>query len=484
MTPALMTSPSPGAQLTGANSLDVVSSAYGAPMGSGCGLNGVGDHVNSLTSVGGASSPLSPTSSMMQRMRASSGSGSGVSTVNGSSSEKSYRRSYTHAKPPYSYISLITMAIQNSPQKMLTLSEIYQFIMDLFPFYRQNQQRWQNSIRHSLSFNDCFLKIPRTPDKPGKGSFWALHPESGNMFENGCYLRRQKRFKDDRKDVFRQGSKPDSNCSAGNASSTPPVSSSSVKTKKEKEVKKESLRSESTVTSTGRRSLQSREVNSSGVDSTSPPNFHSKAVTKQETPGVLNGHHHHFSHQHTGDSLHTHLGHHHPHLTNHHHHHHNPHSQQQQHHHHQQHPIPGANQPNLISQHQHQLQHQQFLQQQQLQHQHQHPQSMECYPSSVFSAHFRHEPYYHPFSITNIMSIEGKLQSEKFGNYEFSSVTAPSPITSSSSQHYSTATPGTDTVYSSVPGYGGVSSLQSMEQSAYYQASEYTAASGNASVQI
>ena len=112
--------------------------------------------------------------------------------------DKAYRRSYTHAKPPYSYISLITMAIQNSPTKMLTLSEIYQFIMDLFPFYRQNQQRWQNSIRHSLSFNDCFVKVPRTPDKPGKGSFWALHPESGNMFENGCYLRRQKRFKCDK----------------------------------------------------------------------------------------------------------------------------------------------------------------------------------------------------------------------------------------------------------------------------------------------
>nr|AEL22915.1 fork head domain transcription factor [Nilaparvata lugens] len=118
--------------------------------------------------------------------------------------DKSYRRSYTHAKPPYSYISLITMAIQNSPTRMLTLSETYQFIMDLFPFYRQNQQRWQNSIRHSLSFNDCFVKVPRTPDKPGKGSFWTLHPESGNMFENGCYLRRQKRFKDEKKEAVRQ----------------------------------------------------------------------------------------------------------------------------------------------------------------------------------------------------------------------------------------------------------------------------------------
>lgn len=114
-----------------------------------------------------------------------------------------YRRSYTHAKPPYSYISLITMAIQNNTTRMLTLSEIYQFIMDLFPFYRQNQQRWQNSIRHSLSFNDCFVKVPRTPDKPGKGSFWTLHPDSGNMFENGCYLRRQKRFKDEKKEHSR-----------------------------------------------------------------------------------------------------------------------------------------------------------------------------------------------------------------------------------------------------------------------------------------
>lgn len=131
----------------------------------------------------------------------------GQSNINRSRDPKTYRRSYTHAKPPYSYISLITMAIQQSPSKMLTLAEIYQWIMDLFPFYRQNQQRWQNSIRHSLSFNDCFVKVPRSPDKPGKGSFWTLHPDSGNMFENGCYLRRQKRFKCDKKNMKDGGRK-------------------------------------------------------------------------------------------------------------------------------------------------------------------------------------------------------------------------------------------------------------------------------------
>ncbi|XP_007254520.4 forkhead box A sequence [Astyanax mexicanus] len=106
-----------------------------------------------------------------------------------------YRRTFSHSKPPYSYISLIYMAIQQSPTKKLTLNEIYDWIRQLFPYYRQNQQRWQNSIRHSLSFNDCFIRVPRSPESPGKGSFWTLHPDSGNMFENGCYMRRQKRFR-------------------------------------------------------------------------------------------------------------------------------------------------------------------------------------------------------------------------------------------------------------------------------------------------
>lgn len=106
-----------------------------------------------------------------------------------------FARRYSASKPPLSYISLITNAIKCSPDGMCTLNQIYQYIQDRYAYYRQNQQRWQNSIRHSLSFNDCFVKVPRSSDRPGKGSFWALHPESGNMFENGCYLRRQKRFK-------------------------------------------------------------------------------------------------------------------------------------------------------------------------------------------------------------------------------------------------------------------------------------------------
>ena len=105
------------------------------------------------------------------------------------------RESYGDQKPPYSYISLTAMALYHSPERMLPLSDIYKFIMDNFAYYRKNTQRWQNSLRHNLSFNDCFIKIPRRPDRPGKGAFWTLHPKAITMFENGSLLRRRKRFK-------------------------------------------------------------------------------------------------------------------------------------------------------------------------------------------------------------------------------------------------------------------------------------------------
>ncbi|XP_058463782.1 fork head domain-containing protein FD4-like [Malaya genurostris] len=105
------------------------------------------------------------------------------------------RESLGGQKPPFSYISLTAMAIWSSPEKMLCLNDIYKYITDRFPYYRNNTQRWQNSLRHNLSFNDCFIKVPRRPDRPGKGAYWTLHPKAFDMFQNGSLLRRRKRFK-------------------------------------------------------------------------------------------------------------------------------------------------------------------------------------------------------------------------------------------------------------------------------------------------
>lgn len=114
------------------------------------------------------------------------------------SAAKRKRSKAPPGKPPYSYVALITMAITSSPCRKMTLSEINKFIADNFPYYIKCPLKWRNAIRHNLTLNDCFVKLPRDPDDTTKAHSWTVDPASESMFEDGSFRRRRKRFKRER----------------------------------------------------------------------------------------------------------------------------------------------------------------------------------------------------------------------------------------------------------------------------------------------
>jgi len=92
-------------------------------------------------------------------------------------------------KPSQSYIGLIAMAILSSKERKLVLSDIYQWILDHYAYFRYRGPGWRNSIRHNLSLNDCFVKAGRSAN--GKGHYWAIHPANIEDFERGDFRRRR-----------------------------------------------------------------------------------------------------------------------------------------------------------------------------------------------------------------------------------------------------------------------------------------------------
>ncbi|XP_017474072.1 PREDICTED: putative GPI-anchored protein PB15E9.01c isoform X1 [Rhagoletis zephyria] len=83
---------------------------------------------------------------------------------------------HTHNKPPYSFSSLIFMAIEGSNEKALPVKEIYAWIMQHFPYFKTAPAGWKNSVRHNLSLNKSFVKVEKAPNM-GKGSLWRVEPQ-------------------------------------------------------------------------------------------------------------------------------------------------------------------------------------------------------------------------------------------------------------------------------------------------------------------
>ncbi|XP_058807492.1 forkhead box protein A2-like isoform X2 [Phymastichus coffea] len=143
---------------------------------------------------GGSSGVISSLAqTQMEPLLTSPASANNASPANQESARKPGTR--RQEKPPYSYIALIVMAIQSSPGKRLTLSEIYTYLQQHFPFFRGAYQGWKNSVRHNLSLNECFIKLPKGLGRPGKGHYWTIDPASEYMFEEGSFRRRPRGFR-------------------------------------------------------------------------------------------------------------------------------------------------------------------------------------------------------------------------------------------------------------------------------------------------
>jgi len=85
-----------------------------------------------------------------------------------------------YSKPKMSYAQLICEAILHSKDNQLTLSEIYAEIHRRHPYYLLENRNWQNSIRHNLTLNKCFVKVPRSSNE-GRGSYWTMEKGAENI---------------------------------------------------------------------------------------------------------------------------------------------------------------------------------------------------------------------------------------------------------------------------------------------------------------
>ncbi|XP_039275858.1 forkhead box protein O [Nilaparvata lugens] len=80
-----------------------------------------------------------------------------------------------------SYADLITQAIASAPDKRLTLSQIYEWMVQNVPYFKDkgdsnSSAGWKNSIRHNLSLHNRFMRVQN--EGTGKSSWWMINPDA------------------------------------------------------------------------------------------------------------------------------------------------------------------------------------------------------------------------------------------------------------------------------------------------------------------
>lgn len=234
------------------NSMSISNSSLYPPLYHGTQLSTLNDPLEdgALLSSSSTSSSFHKTTQQMNRMsktilanllsQSKANETKPISYSNGGQNEKGYynndaatasgahsRHQYTGcrydlAKPPFSYASLIAQALLAAPERKLTLNQIYDWIMEKYPYYQSENSGWQNSIRHNLSLNSCFEKIARTHQEKvaaamalqqasmngdhhvthsgsggqssnasGKGCFWTVNMDELASFTDGAFKRRK-----------------------------------------------------------------------------------------------------------------------------------------------------------------------------------------------------------------------------------------------------------------------------------------------------
>lgn len=127
---------------------------------------------------------------MLQHLTAPTGAGEIGESLHLQRAAFSDEEEVSIERPQKSYAALISEAIHSVPEKKMTLNGIYSYLTSNYAYFLVAKNGWQNSIRHNLSLNKAFKKVPRRLDEPGKGMFWTVDAQYAYIIEKGlCQIK-------------------------------------------------------------------------------------------------------------------------------------------------------------------------------------------------------------------------------------------------------------------------------------------------------